>query len=105
MACHNTDWFDIIHWSERPLRQDWYDLRSDDKEVAFVWSTEHKYAGCPDLIGEIGGVKVIADFKTSTAPYSACSPDRGDRIGYGGWRKFRSVLNRWLRIAMHSTKE
>ena len=83
------DWFDIIHWSERPLRQDWYDLRSDDKEVAFVWSTEHKYAGCPDLIGEIGGVKVIADFKTSTAPYSASSPDRGDRIGYGGWRKFQ----------------
>ena len=83
------DWFDTIHWSERPLRQDWYDLRSDDKEVAFVWSTEHKYAGCPDLVGEVGGVKVIADFKTSNGPYSAFSPDRGDRVGYGGWRKFQ----------------
>ena len=59
------DWFDTLHWSERPLRPDWNHLRSDDKEVAFVWSTEHLYAGCPDLIGEIGGVKVIADFKTS----------------------------------------
>ena len=83
------DWFDTIHWSERPLRQDWYDLRSDDKEVAFVWSTEHKYAGCPDLVGEIGGLKVIADFKTSNGPYSSVSPDRGDRIGYGGWRKYQ----------------
>ena len=62
------DWFDTIHWSERPLRPDWNHLRSDDREVAFVWSTEHKYAGCPDLIGEIGGVRVIADFKTSNAP-------------------------------------
>ncbi len=83
------DWFDVIHWSERPLRPDWNHLRSDDKEVAFVWSTEHLYAGCPDLIGEIGGVRVIADFKTSNAPYCASFPDRGDRIGFGGFRKYQ----------------
>ena len=65
------DWFDVLHWSERPLRPDWNHLRSDDREVAYVWSTEHLYAGCPDLIGEIGGVRVIADFKTSNAPYSS----------------------------------
>ena len=46
------------------------------------------YAGCPDLIGEIGGVRVIADFKTSNAPYCASFPDRGDRIGFGGFRKY-----------------
>ena len=62
---------------------------SDDKEVAYVWSTEHRYAGCPDLIGEIGGVKVIADFKTSNAPYRNTFPDRGDRMGFGGFRKFQ----------------
>ena len=83
------DWFDEIHWSERPLRKDWYHLRSDDKQVAYVWSTEHLYAGCPDLIGEIGGVKVIADFKTSTGPYRTSFPDRGDRMGFGGFRKFQ----------------
>ena len=83
------DWFDVIHWSERPLRSDWNHLRSDDKEVAFVWSTEYKYAGCPDLIGEIGGVRVIADFKTSTGPYSNVFPERGDRVGFGGFRKFQ----------------
>ena len=83
------DWFDTIHWSERPLRQDWYHLRSDDKEVAFVWSTEHLYAGCPDLIGEIGGVKVIADFKTSNAPYMSSFPEKGDRMGFGGFRKYQ----------------
>jgi hypothetical protein len=83
------DWFDLLHWSERPLRPDWYHLRSEDKEVAFVWSVEHRYAGCPDLIGEIGGVKVIADFKTSNGPYRNSFPDRGDRMGYGGFRKYQ----------------
>ena len=57
--------------------------------LLFVWSTEHKYAGCPDLIGEIGGVRVIADFKTSNGPYRNSFPERGDRIGYGGFRKFQ----------------
>jgi len=85
------DWFDVLHWSERPLRPDWNHLRSADKEVAFVWSTEHRYAGCPDLIGEIGGVKVIADFKTSNGPYMNSFPDRGDKQGYGGFRKFQKT--------------
>ena len=93
------DWFDIIHWSERPLRKDWYHLRSDDKEVAFVWSTEHLYAGCPDLIGEIGGVKVIADFKTSNGPYMNRFPDKGDRMGFGGFRKYQKCSHsRWRLI-------
>jgi len=83
------DWFDTIHWSERPLRPDWHHLRSDDREVAYVWSTEHMYAGCPDLIGEIGGVRVIADFKTSNAPYMTSFPERGDRAGFGGFRKYQ----------------
>ena len=47
------------------------------------------YAGCPDLIGEIGGVKVIADFKTSNGPYMSSFPDKGDRMGFGGFRKFQ----------------
>ena len=83
------DWFDILHWSERPLRPDWNHLRSDDREVAFVWSTEHLYAGCPDLIGEIGGVKVIANFKTSNGPYCSSFPARGDRMGFGGFRRYQ----------------
>ena len=82
------DWFEVLHWSERPLRPDWNHLRSDDRAVARVWSLEHKYAGCPDLIGEIGGVRIIADFKTSNAPYRSSFPDRGDRIGFGGYRKY-----------------
>ena len=83
------DWFDVLHWSERPLRSDWYHLRSDDREVAYVWSTEHLYAGCPDLIGEIGGVKVIADFKTSNGPYMNTFPEKGDRMGFGGYKKYQ----------------
>ena len=97
------DWFDVIHWSERPLREDWHHLRSDDREVAFVWSTEHKYAGCPDIIGEIGGVKVIADFKTSNAPYMNTFPDRGDRVGFGGFRKYQKCAQQMAayRYALH----
>lgn len=97
------DWFDTIHWSERPLRQDWYHLRSDDKEVAYVWSTEHLYAGCPDLIGEIGGVKVIADFKTSNGPYMNRFPDKGDRMGFGGFRKYQKCAQQMAayRLALH----
>ena len=85
------DWFEELYWSERPLRPDWNHLRSDDKEVAYVWSTEHMFAGCPDLVGTIGGVNVIADFKTSNAPYRTSFPDKGDRGGYGGFRKFQKV--------------
>ena len=97
------DWFDILHWSERPLRPDWNHLRSDDREVAYVWSTEHMYAGCPDLIGEIGGVKIIADFKTSTGPYMNTFPERGDRIGFGGFRKYQKCAQQMAayRLALH----
>ena len=85
------EWFDELYWSERPLRPDWNHLRSDDKEVAYVWSTEHMFAGCPDLVGTIGGVNVIADFKTSNAPYRTSYPERGDSGGYGGFRKYQKV--------------
>lgn len=97
------DWFDTIHWSERPLRSDWYHLRSDDKEVSFVWSTEHKYAGTPDLIGEIGGVKIIADFKTSNSPFMSSFPERGDRQGFGGFRKFQKCAQQMAayRLALY----
>ena len=83
------DFFDSFDWSETPLRSDWYHLRSDDKQTSYVWSTEHQYAGCPDVVGRIGGVKVIADFKTSVAPYRTSFPDRGDAQGYGGFREYQ----------------
>ena len=41
------------------------------------------------MIGEIGGVKVIADFKTSNGPYMNTFPERGDRMGFGGFRKYQ----------------
>ena len=85
------EWIDELYWSERPLRPDWNHLRSDDKEVAYVWSTVHQFAGCPDLVGTIGGVNVIADFKTSNTPYRTSYPERGDSGGYGGFRKYQKV--------------
>ena len=36
-----------------------------------------------------GVFRVIADFKTSNAPYMSTFPDRGDRIGFGGFRKYQ----------------
>lgn len=85
------DWIDEVHWSESPLRRDWLHCRSADRQFASVWSTEHDYAGAPDLVCEIGGVKVIADFKTSNGPYRTSFPERGDRLGFGGFRKYQKV--------------
>lgn len=82
------DWVEELHWSERPLRPDWYHLRSEEKDVNFVWSTEHRYAGTPDLVFTIGGVNVIGDFKSSNARYCNRFPDRGDAESYGGFRKY-----------------
>ena len=97
------DYFDRFHWSERPLRTDWNGLRAPDNSgLAFVWSDVHGYAGTPDLIGEIGGVSIIADFKTSTSPYRTSFPDSGDRAGYGGFRKYQKVCQQLAayRLAM-----
>ena len=86
------DYFDEYHWSERPLRPDWDFLRAPDKSgLAFVWSDKYGYAGTPDLVGTIGGCAVIADYKTSNAPYRTRFPDQGDRAGYGGFRKYQKV--------------
>ena len=63
--------------------------------------TEHLYAGCPDLIGEIGGVKVIADFKTSNGPYSASSLIRVTVWVSEVGENIISVLNRWRLTASH----
>ena len=54
-------------------------------------------------IGEIGGVKVIADFKTSTAPYMNTFPERGDRAGFGGFRKYQKCAQQMAayRLALH----
>ena len=95
------DWFDEIWWSERPLRSDWYHLRSPDKEFSAVWSDQAGgWCGCPDLIGEIGGVKILADFKTSNAPYRNSFPDRGDAQGFGGYRKFTKTSQQMASYAM-----
>ena len=81
------DWFDVLHWSERPLRLT--GITSVLMTVRLPTSGARAYVcWCPDLIGEIGGVRVIADFKTSNAPYCANFPERGDRIGFGGFRKY-----------------
>ena len=54
----------------------------------------------PDLIGEIGGVKVIADFKTSNSSlYELRFPDRGDRMLVSvASVNIKNVPNRWLHI-------
>ena len=76
-----------IHWSERPLRLTGITLEATIKKW-LMFGVPNTGTLVPDLIGEIGGVRVIADFKTSNAPYCATFPDRGDRIGFGGYRKY-----------------
>ena len=90
------EWYYPIPWLvwytslvRRPLRPDWYHLRSDDREVAYVWSTEHIRR--LSWLDWWNWVKVIADFKTSNAPYMNRFPDRGDKMGFGGFRKYQKV--------------
>ena len=95
------DLVEEIHWSEKPLRPDWYHLRSPDKEFSAVWSERAGgWCGCPDLICEIGGVKVLADFKTSNAFYRNSFPERGDSSGFGGWRKYTKTVQQMASYAM-----
>ena len=83
------DWFDVLHWSSALFVRTGITLDLMTKKLHMSGVLEHLYAGCPDLIGEIGGVKVIADFKTSNGPYMNTFPEKGDRMGFGGFRKYQ----------------
>ena len=91
MACRHTWTTCNLQWSEGPLRPDWYNLRSPDKSLQVCGQPNIILPGVRTLVAELGGVKCIIDFKTSNAPYRDSFPDRGDRKGFGGWRKYQKV--------------
>lgn len=83
----HLDKFDYFVWSETPLRPDWRFCVSADG-FSRVWSHEHRYSGCPDLVGVRSGLGVLLDFKTSVGPYSRYFPSENNRCQFGGWSKF-----------------
>jgi hypothetical protein len=81
------DPYDGFVWSEKPLRREW-DFCTGADGISRIWSHQHQYAGCPDVVGMRNGQYWIADFKTSVGPYSRYYPRGQDRTLFGGWKKF-----------------
>lgn len=83
------DVYEGLAWSERPLRPDWNFVTGADG-ISRIWSHTYRYAGCPDLIGELkGGIYTLDDVKSSTGPYCRHYPITRDRQLFTGWRKFQ----------------
>ena len=59
------DYFDNLQWSEGPLRPTGTTCVAG-QAFASVWSTEHNFAGCPDLVAELGGVKASSTSRHPT---------------------------------------
>lgn len=83
----HLDKYDYFIWSEKPLRPEWKFCSGEDG-IHRIWSHEHGYAGCPDLIGVRNGVTILADFKTSNQLYCRYYPKDNDRSNFTGWNKF-----------------
>lgn len=83
----HLDRYDHFIWSEKPLRPEWSFCVGEDG-ISRVWSHEHRYCGCPDLVGVRKGVVLLADFKSSVNPYSRYYPREDNRSQFGGWAKF-----------------
>ena len=52
-----------IWWADGPADKSLLHLQQG--EHAAVWDKECKYVGCPDLVADCNGVRVLAEFKTS----------------------------------------
>jgi len=56
-------------------------------EFSAVWNKRYKYAGTPDLVGSVGGVNCVVEFKTSDLLYQDRYKYR-DFQHYTNWYKF-----------------
>lgn len=98
----HLDLYDHFVWSEKPLRPAWSFCTGEDG-ISRIWSHNHRYCGCPDIVGVRRGLMTLADIKSSTGRYSRYHPDQvsleihdesdqGEAetawTFYGGWKKF-----------------
>lgn len=83
----HLDRYDYFIWSEKPLRPEWSYCVGEDG-ISRIWSHQHRYCGCPDLVGIRKGAAWLADFKSSVGPYSRYYPKGDNRMLFGGWSKF-----------------
>lgn len=90
------DVYDHFVWSEKPLRPNWNFCTGQDG-ISRIWSHNHRYCGCPDIVGVRKGIMTLADVKSSNGRYSRYHPERieldenADAKAwdfYGGWKKF-----------------
>ena len=90
------DAYDHFVWSEKPLQPGWSFCTGEDG-ISRIWSHNHHYCGCPDIVGVRKGIMTLADVKSSTGRYSRYHPEQikldesSDSRAwdfYGGWKKF-----------------
>lgn len=86
-VARHLDRYDGFLWSERPLRSEW-DFCTGEDGISRIWSHEHGYSGCPDIVGLRGGVAWLTDVKSSVSPYCRYFPKGQDRDCFSGWMKF-----------------
>lgn len=60
------DFTDVI-WAEGPMTEELSHLRNGER--CAVWDTKNNFCGCPDLVANVGGVRALLEFKTSTMLY------------------------------------
>lgn len=86
-VAQHLDRYEGFLWSEKPLRREW-DFCTGEDGISRIWSHEHGYSGCPDIVGLRGGVAWLADVKSSVSPYCRYFPKEENRAHFSGWMKF-----------------
>lgn len=76
-----------VLWADGPLDKSLQHLQQGEHSA--VWDKQHKFVGCPDLVADCGGVKVLAEFKTSDTLFD--STYRMDFKNYGSFYRFHQA--------------
>jgi len=58
-----------IEWADGPVLESLSHLQQGKHSA--VWNTKQKYVGCPDLVADCGGLRMLVEFKTTDEPLIA----------------------------------
>ena len=58
-----------VLWADGPVAESLQHLQQGEHSA--VWDKQHKFVGCPDLVADCGGVRVMAEFKTSDSLFDS----------------------------------
>lgn len=76
-----------IWWADGPADDSLQHLQQGEHSA--VWDKQHKYVGCPDLVADCGGVRILAEVKTSDTLFD--STYKMDFKSYGSFFRFHQA--------------